>query len=106
MIHRLDLAQGELTSYGLRGTVNQQMLWTLVGVLAFSLVVIFLRDHRLLARYGYVCGLTGLILLAIPAFLPDRYPSRTAPRSGLSCRASQSSRPSCPRSCCSFSSLR
>ena len=70
MIHRLDLAQGELTSYGLGGTANQQMLWTLVGVLAFSLVVIFLRDHRLLARYGYVCGLTGLILLAIPAFLP------------------------------------
>ena len=37
---------------------------------AFSLVVIFLRDHRLLARYGYICGLTGLILLAIPAVLP------------------------------------
>ena len=40
------------------------MLWTLVGVMAFSLVVIFLRDHRMLARYGYVCGLAGLILLA------------------------------------------
>ena len=40
------------------------MLWTLVGVIGFSVVVIFLRDHRMLARYGYVCGLTGLILLA------------------------------------------
>lgn len=70
MIHRLDLAQGELSSKGLGGTANQQMLWTLVGVIGFSLVVIFLRDHRMLARYGYICGLTGLILLAIPAVLP------------------------------------
>ena len=49
---------------------NQQMLWTLVGVVAFSLVVVFLKDHRMLARYGYVCGLTGLVLLVIPAVLP------------------------------------
>ncbi len=70
MIHRLDLAQGETTSQGLGGTANQQMLWTLVGVLGFSAVVIFLRDHRMLSRYGYLCGLTGLILLAIPAILP------------------------------------
>ncbi|RAV08189.1 cell division protein FtsW [Mycolicibacterium sp. GF69] len=70
MIHRLDLASGELTQDGLGGTANQQMLWTLLGVIGFSLVVIFLRDHRLLARYGYVCGLGGLVLLAIPAVLP------------------------------------
>ena len=35
------------------------MLWTLVGVVAFAVVVILLKDHRQLARYGYVCGLTG-----------------------------------------------
>src|SRR5262249_61623399 len=70
MIHRLDLAAGGPAARGLGGTANQQMLWTLVGVIGFSLVVIFLRDHRLLARYGYICGLTGLILLAIPAVLP------------------------------------
>ncbi|OBB71232.1 FtsW/RodA/SpoVE family cell cycle protein [Mycobacterium sp. 852014-52144_SCH5372336] len=70
MIHRLDLAAGELSQDGLGGTANQQMLWTLLGVVGFSLIVIFLRDHRLLARYGYVCGLGGLVLLAIPAVLP------------------------------------
>ena len=70
MIHRLDLAAGGPLAKGLGGTANQQMLWTLFGVVVFSLVVIFLRDHRVLARYGYVCGLTGLILLAIPAVLP------------------------------------
>ncbi|MEE9243353.1 MAG: FtsW/RodA/SpoVE family cell cycle protein, partial [Mycobacterium sp.] len=71
MIHRLDLAEGEPTAQGLGGTANQQMLWTLAGVLGFSAVVIFLRDHRMMSRYGYVCGLTGLILLAIPAILPS-----------------------------------
>lgn len=72
MIHRLDLAQGPTTD-GLGGSANQQMLWTLVGVVGFSLVVIFLRDHRTLARYGYICGLTGLVLLVIPALLPSKY---------------------------------
>ncbi|MGV0661002.1 FtsW/RodA/SpoVE family cell cycle protein, partial [Mycolicibacterium pulveris] len=70
MIHRLDLSEGETIRNGLGGTANQQMLWTLVGVLGFSFVVVFLRDHHLLARYGYLCGVTGLILLAIPAVLP------------------------------------
>ncbi len=73
MIHRLDLAEAGPTAEGLGGSANQQMLWTLVGVVAFSLVVIFLRDHRMLARYGYICGLTGLVLLVIPALLPTRY---------------------------------
>jgi cell division protein FtsW len=71
MIHRLDLAAGPLAPGVAPGpSANQQMLWTLFGVIGFSLVVIFLRDHRVLAKYGYVCGLTGLILLVIPALLP------------------------------------
>jgi hypothetical protein len=72
MIHRLDLAGGRMSS-GARSTpsADQQMLWTLVGVIAFALVVIFLRDHRILARYGYICGVVGLVLLVIPALLPS-----------------------------------
>src|SRR6185503_20787201 len=68
MIHRLDLAKG--TGPGVPGSANQQMLWTLVGVIGFVLVLVLLEDHRQLARYGYVCGLAGMILLAIPALLP------------------------------------
>ena len=73
MIHRLDLVQGALTPSTQGPSDEQQMLWTLVGVVGFSLVVIFLRDHRILARYGYVFGISGLVLLAIPALLPDRF---------------------------------
>lgn len=70
MIHRLDLA-GPGSSHGPSAT--QQMLWTLVGVGAFAIVTSGLKDHRQLARYGYVCGLAGLVLLAIPAFLPASF---------------------------------
>lgn len=73
MIHRLDLAKGETTSDGLGGTANQQMMWTLVGVIGFAVVVALLTDHRMLARYGYICALTGLVLLVIPALLPTKY---------------------------------
>ena len=29
-----------------------------------------IRDHRRLARYGYTCGLAGLVLVALPGLLP------------------------------------
>jgi cell division protein FtsW (lipid II flippase) len=68
LIHRLDLVPG--ASEG--PSADQQMLWTLLGVAGFTAVVIFLKDHRLLARYDYICGAAGLVLLAIPALLPTR----------------------------------
>ncbi len=71
MIHRLDLADSAVGGHT-RPSADQQMLWTLVGVAAFAAAVTFLKDHRQLARYGYICGLTGLVLLAIPALLPTR----------------------------------
>ena len=71
MIHRLDLAMGPSSAGASGPNANQQTLWTLLGVVAFSLVIVFLKDHRVMARYGYVCGLTGLVLLIIPAILPS-----------------------------------
>ncbi|WP_328349580.1 FtsW/RodA/SpoVE family cell cycle protein [Mycobacterium sp. NBC_00419] len=73
MIHRLDLVPGELAASAQGPSDSQQMLWTLVGVVGFSLALVFLKDHRILARYGYVCGLVGLVLLVIPALLPARF---------------------------------
>ena len=69
LIHRLDLLPGTTDD---EPGAAQQMLWTLAGVVGFVLVVVFLKDHRLLARYDYIYGLTGLVLLAIPALLPAK----------------------------------
>lgn len=69
MIHRLDLVDSQLNGRH-HSSAAQQMMWTLVGVVAFALVVTFLKDHRQLARYGYICGIVGLVLLVIPALLP------------------------------------
>jgi cell division protein FtsW (lipid II flippase) len=69
MIHRLDLVNNELSGRH-HPSAAQQMLWTVIGVAAFALVVTFLKDHRQLARYGYICGIAGLVFLAIPAVLP------------------------------------
>ncbi|MCB0924045.1 MAG: FtsW/RodA/SpoVE family cell cycle protein [Mycobacterium sp.] len=66
LIRRLDLVADATDGPG----AGQQMLWTLVAVLGFCLVVVFLDDHRILARYDYICGAVGLVLLAIPALLP------------------------------------
>jgi cell division protein FtsW (lipid II flippase) len=72
MIYRLDL-EAALTSGPTQGpsSATLQLGWTLLGVLGFCVVVIVLKDYRVLARYGYLCGAAGLILLAIPAVLPS-----------------------------------
>jgi cell division protein FtsW (lipid II flippase) len=72
MIHRLDLDVGP-AGVETRPGAAEQMLWTLVGVAAFALVLTLLKDHRQLARNGYISGLAGLILLAIPALLPSSF---------------------------------
>jgi cell division protein FtsW (lipid II flippase) len=72
MIHRLDLADSDIAGK-VHHHATQQMLWTLVGVATFALVVTFLKDHRRLARFGYICGLTGLVILVIPALLPRAF---------------------------------
>jgi cell division protein FtsW (lipid II flippase) len=69
MIHRLDLVNKEMGKHH-HPNVAQQMLWTVVGVATFALVVTFLKDHRQLARYGYLFGFVGVIFLVIPALLP------------------------------------
>jgi cell division protein FtsW (lipid II flippase) len=51
---------------------QNQLIWTGLGITLFIAVMAFLRDHRLLQRYTYLSGLAGLVLLAVPAFLPTR----------------------------------
>ncbi|MGH8868523.1 MAG: FtsW/RodA/SpoVE family cell cycle protein [Actinomycetes bacterium] len=65
LIHRLDLENPEAGA-----DAPLQLVWTAVGVALFVLVLMFVRDHRGLQRYTYTAGVAGLLLLAIPAFLP------------------------------------
>jgi len=68
MIHRLDLADAaSAASVGDRvpaGNLPHQIAWTTFGLALFVGVLALVRDHRMLARYGYTCGLVGLAALA------------------------------------------
>ncbi len=74
MIHRLDLGTTRtdelLTATERTYNADQQLLWAVVGIVAFAATLILLRDHRTLSRYAYLLGLAGLIFLALPAILP------------------------------------
>ncbi|MBA3417800.1 MAG: FtsW/RodA/SpoVE family cell cycle protein [Geodermatophilaceae bacterium] len=52
------------------GDAPLQLAWTLVGLVLFTAVLVLIRDHRVLAKYGYTLGAGGLLLLALPAVLP------------------------------------
>ncbi|MEU7741042.1 FtsW/RodA/SpoVE family cell cycle protein [Nonomuraea sp. NPDC049158] len=60
-----------LEASGMRGaSTANQIMWTGLGVVMFSITLIVLRDHRMLQRLTYTAGAVGLVLLAIPAMLP------------------------------------
>jgi cell division protein FtsW (lipid II flippase) len=76
-LRRLDLAAAapELRE-GLsifEGDAIRQIQWTAAAAVGAVLLLAFIRDHRLLSRYAYTLGLIGLVLVAIPAVLPERY---------------------------------
>ncbi|MEE4025435.1 FtsW/RodA/SpoVE family cell cycle protein [Gordonia sp. PKS22-38] len=75
LIHRLDLGTGatgeSINTTDVTNNADQQLLWAVLGIIAFSAVLIFIRDHRTLSRYAYTLGLAGLVLLIIPAVLPS-----------------------------------
>jgi cell division protein FtsW (lipid II flippase) len=65
MIYRLSVSDSTLPSARL-ASPSSQLLWTLVGIVLFSLTLIFLRDHRALQRLTYTAGALGLFLLVSP----------------------------------------
>ena len=73
LIQRLDLGTASNNSPNpteQTSNADQQLLWAFLGIIAFSAVLIVVRDHRTLSRYAYTLGLGGLVFLAIPAILP------------------------------------
>jgi cell division protein FtsW (lipid II flippase) len=64
LIYRLDLE-----TPGDRAAPTQ-LVWSTLGVALFIVVVLVLRDHRLLQRYAYVCVAAALVLLTAPILFP------------------------------------
>ncbi|MHC5902510.1 FtsW/RodA/SpoVE family cell cycle protein [Streptomyces sp. S6] len=64
LIHRLDLeTPGDRAA-------PAQLIWSASGVALFTLVVLALRDHRVLKRYAYVSVAAALALLTLPVLFP------------------------------------
>lgn len=59
LLRRVDLAQD--TSFAV-----SQLLWTGVGLAAFTVTLLVVRDHTSLTRLSYTFGLLTLILLVLP----------------------------------------
>ncbi|MFO7192982.1 MULTISPECIES: FtsW/RodA/SpoVE family cell cycle protein [Thermocrispum] len=73
MIYRIDLAlaaKAEQIGTTHTGDAPKQVIWTAIALALFLAVLILIKDHRTLTRYGYTCGLVGLVALALPALLP------------------------------------
>lgn len=64
LIYRLDLE-----TPGDRAAPTQ-LVWSTVGVALFIVVVLLLRDYRVLQRYAYVCVAAALVLLTLPILFP------------------------------------
>lgn len=70
VIHRLDLAAGQVGSTVTREDAPVQLIWATLGVALFVAVLVVVRDHRTLSRFAYTLALLGIVLLALPAVLP------------------------------------
>ncbi|MFC5667057.1 FtsW/RodA/SpoVE family cell cycle protein [Kitasatospora misakiensis] len=70
MIWRLDKA-GPLLHNNFPAAANQ-LMWSGLGIAFFIVVMVFLKDHRVLQRYTYISMAVALVLLAAPAFFPER----------------------------------
>jgi cell division protein FtsW (lipid II flippase) len=71
MIHRLDLAATQVGGEATGEDAPVQLLWATIGLALFVTVLLVVRDHRVLSRLAYTLALVGLVLLAIPAVLPN-----------------------------------
>lgn len=65
MIYRIDLARSARNP-NWSPLANQQLMWTLLGLMAFAAVLILVRDHRRLQAMTYTFGLIAIGLLILP----------------------------------------
>jgi len=76
-LRRIDLATvkvNERIDYPIFAGVGfRQLGWTGMAIILAIVMMLVVRDHRLLSRYAYTLGLAGIVLVLIPAVLPDKY---------------------------------
>ncbi|MFC8681777.1 FtsW/RodA/SpoVE family cell cycle protein [Microbacterium ureisolvens] len=63
MIYRLDIAED---LHGWDAFSTRQLAWAAIALVATVLVVMFLKNYRVLFRYTYIFGLAGIVLLILP----------------------------------------
>ncbi|MFJ4036885.1 FtsW/RodA/SpoVE family cell cycle protein [Microbacterium sp. NPDC090007] len=66
MIYRIDLA-GQVSGWDATG--HRQIAWAAIAMVAALVVLVFVRNYRVLFRYTYLFGLVGILLLLLP-FVP------------------------------------
>jgi cell division protein FtsW (lipid II flippase) len=73
-LRRLDLARAiaqKLPEPGIfAGTGGRQLAWTLASLILAAILLLVIRDHKIVSRYAYTLGLIGIVLVMIPAVLP------------------------------------
>ena len=76
-LRRLDLADADPATradYGVfAGVGGRQLAWTIGALVAAALLLVVVKDHRSVSRYAYTLGLTGIVLVMLPAVLPRRF---------------------------------
>jgi cell division protein FtsW (lipid II flippase) len=74
-LRRLDLARAIATKQPepgvFAGIGGRQLAWTLVSLILAAILLVVVRDHKVVSRYAYTLGLVGIVLVMIPAVLPS-----------------------------------
>ncbi|RNE66972.1 FtsW/RodA/SpoVE family cell cycle protein [Cryobacterium tepidiphilum] len=63
MIYRIDIAENES---GFESASVRQIVWSALAVLCALVVILVIRNHRILFRYTYISGLAAVVLLLLP----------------------------------------
>ena len=63
MIYRIDIANDR---HGWEAFSTRQLAWAAIALVGAVLVVLLLRNYRVLFRYTYIFGFAGIVLLVLP----------------------------------------
>jgi cell division protein FtsW (lipid II flippase) len=61
---------GHYVPFGAGASATTQLLWTTLSISLFIAFVLLVRDVKLLSKYTYILGISGLIFLVMPVFFP------------------------------------